>query len=129
MHIAALLPPADGETPLDHSRQEYVDPDGATLFTNDPGVKAALDVLNARWPWTISRQELVDAVHARLAVAAFTPSASLPEHVENLMGVLVLQGQARFRLDPIPGEVASAPLTLDGSARRMAAVRLEHGGA
>ena len=54
---------------LDHSRQEFEQLDGATLFTNDPGIKAALDVLSARWPWTLSRQELVDAVHDRLRSA------------------------------------------------------------
>ena len=42
-------------TRLDHSRQEYLESDGATLFTNDPGIKAALDALSARWPWTQSR--------------------------------------------------------------------------
>ena len=41
MHFAAWLPPVDGETRLDNSRQEYQEPDDATLFTNDPGIKAA----------------------------------------------------------------------------------------
>ena len=36
--------------PDGHSRQEYLDPDGATLFTNDPGIKAALDALSDHWP-------------------------------------------------------------------------------
>jgi methyltransferase-like protein len=50
MHFAAWVPPVDGQTRLDHSRQEYREPDDATLFTNDPGIKAALDALSARWP-------------------------------------------------------------------------------
>jgi len=86
LHLAALVPPADGPTRLDNSRQEYREAGGATLFTNDPGIKAALDVLSAHWPWTLSRQELVDAVHARLVDAGLTPSDSLPDIVDNLRG-------------------------------------------
>jgi methyltransferase-like protein/SAM-dependent methyltransferase len=119
LHIAAFVPPADGQSRLDNSRQEYKEADGAMLFTNDPGIKAALDALSARWPWTLSRQELVDAVHARLVDAGLTPSESLPDLVENLMGVLILQGQARYRLTPVLPEPASAPLRLDETARRM----------
>jgi methyltransferase-like protein/SAM-dependent methyltransferase len=120
LHIAAFVPPADGQTRLDNSHQEYVEADGATLFTNDPGIKAALDVLTARWPWTLSRQELVDAVHARLVDAGLAPSDSLPDLIDNLMGVLILQGQARYRLAPVsPPEPASAPLRLDETARRL----------
>jgi methyltransferase-like protein len=119
LHIAAWVPPADEPTRLDNSRQEYREADGATLFTNDPGIKATLDALSARWPWTLSRQELVDAVRARLVEAGLTPSDSLPETVENLMGVLILQGQARYRLHPVSPEPASALLRLDETARRM----------
>src|SRR6478672_12244551 len=68
-HIAAWAPPVDGETRLDSSRQEFEQADGATLFTNDPGIKAALEALSARWPWTLSRDELVEAVHDRLVDA------------------------------------------------------------
>jgi SAM-dependent methyltransferase len=120
LHIAAWVPPVDGQTRLDNSRQEYLEPDGATLFTNDPGIKAALDALSARWPWTLSRQELVDAVHDRLVSAGFNPSGNLPDHIDDLMGVLVLQGAAHFRLDPVLPEPAPAPLRLDETARRMA---------
>lgn len=118
-HIAAWVPPADEPTRLDNSRQEYREADGATLFTNDPGIKAALDALSERWPWTMSRQELLDAVHARLVGAGLTPSETLPDLVDNLMGVLILQGQARYRLHPVSPEPVSAPLRLDETARRM----------
>jgi methyltransferase-like protein/SAM-dependent methyltransferase len=120
LHIAALVPPVEEQTRLDNSRQEYRQADGSTLFTNDPGIKAALDALSARWPWTLSRQELVDEVHARLVSAGFNPSATLPDHIDSLMGVLILQGQARSRLDPVSPEVATTPLRLDETARRMA---------
>jgi methyltransferase-like protein len=120
MHFAAWVPPVDGQSRLDHSRQEYREPDDATLFTNDPGIKAALDALSARWPWTLSRQKLVDAVHARLASAGLNPSADLADHIDDLMRVLIMQGAAQFRLDPVLPEPASAPLRLDETARRMA---------
>src|SRR5262249_51552821 len=120
LHIAAWVPPVDGQTRLDQSRQEYRESDGATLFTNDPGIKAALDALSARWPWTLSRQELVDAVHTRLVSAGLDPSAELADHVDDLMGVLILQGAAQARLDPLLPEPACAPLRLDETARRMA---------
>ena len=119
LHIAAWVPPADEPTRLDNSRQEYREADGATLFTNDPGIKAALDTLSDHWPWTLSRQELVDAVHDRLVDAGLTPSDGLSETVENLMGVLILQGQARYRLQPVAPEPVAAPLRLDETARRM----------
>jgi methyltransferase-like protein/SAM-dependent methyltransferase len=119
LHVAAWVPPADGPTRLDNSRQEYREADGATLFTNDPGIKASLDALSDRWPSTLSRQELVDAVHTRLVDAGLTPSDSLSDTVENLMGVLILQGQARYRLHPVAPEPASTPLRLNETARRM----------
>ena len=120
LHVAAWVPPVDGPTRLDHSRQEYQEPDDATLFSNDPGIKAALDALSARWPWTLSRQEVVDAVHARLLSAGFNPSADLADHIDDVIGVLIMQGAAHFRLDPVLPEPAPAPLRLDETARRMA---------
>jgi methyltransferase-like protein len=120
-HFAASLPPVDGPTRLDSSRQEYLQSDGATLFTNDLGVKATLDALSASWPWTLSRQELVDTVHARLESAGFTPSANLSEVIDSLLRALIMQGEVRYRLDPVaPEPVAPEPLRLAETARRMA---------
>jgi methyltransferase-like protein/SAM-dependent methyltransferase len=119
LHVAAWVPPVDEPTSLDHSRQEYVVSD-ATLFTNDPGIKATLDALSARWPWTLSRDELVNEVHARLVEAGFNPSADLANHVDDLMGVLIPQGAARFRLAPVLPDSSPARLRLDEPARRMA---------
>ena len=48
------------------------------------------------------------------------PSDGLAEHIDGLMEVLILQGQARFRLDPVLPEPAEPPLRLDDTARRMA---------
>jgi methyltransferase-like protein len=119
LHIAAWVPPVDEPTRLDTSRQEYREGDGATLFTNDPGIKAALDALSDQWPWTLSRDELVVAVRTRLVDAGLTPSDALPDLVDNLMGVLILQGQARYRLHPVVPEPSGTPLRLEETARRM----------
>jgi methyltransferase-like protein len=119
LHVAAWVPPVGGRTRLDNSRQEFREADGATLFTNDPGIKAALDALSEQWPSTLSRNELVNAVHSRLVDAGLTPSDGLSDVVENLMGVLILQGQSRYRLDPVSPAPASEPLRLDETARRM----------
>lgn len=122
LHVAAWVPPAAEPTSIDNSRQEYVVAD-ATLFTNDPGVKAAMDALSARWPWTLSQAELYDAVHARLVSAGLTPGDRLAEHLDDLMGVLIMQGAASFRLDaimPEPGDPER--LRLDPTVRRMAQI-------
>lgn len=121
LHFAAWTPPVDGPTVMDHSRQEFQVADDATLFTNDPGLKATLEVLNDRWPCTLSRRELVDAVRARLVGAGFQPSVDLAGHVDSLMGVPIVQGQVRYRLDPVlPQASSSASPRLDEPRRRMA---------
>ncbi len=122
LHVAAQTPPIDGQTRVDHSRQEFRLSDGSTLFTNDPGIKTALDALSARWPWTLSRHELVDDVRARLALAGLNPSTEVPVSVDNLLGVLILQGHARFRLGPVSPEPASTPLRLFEPIRRIAEI-------
>jgi SAM-dependent methyltransferase len=131
LHFAAWTPSVDGPTQMDHSRQEYEVADGATLFTNDPGLKATFEALNARWPWTLSREELVNDVHARLVAAGFTPRANLPAEVDNLIGVLIVQGHARYRLDPVLPEPVppDAPLRLDEPLLRMAELSRGHGDA
>lgn len=129
VHIAAWVPPVDGQTRLDNSRQEYLVSDGATLFTNDPGLKATMDSLNARWPATVSRHDLVAEAQARLESAGFTVSSNLAEHVDNLMLVLILQGVAKFRLDPVSLEPASEPLRLAEETRRTVEVTRERGDA
>jgi methyltransferase-like protein/SAM-dependent methyltransferase len=119
LYFAGWVPPADGETRLDDSRQEYGQP-GATLVTADPGVKAALDALNARWPWTLSRQELVDAVQARLGSTGIEGAANLQVRIDDLLEVLILRGHVLYRLDPVLPEPAPTPARLDEPARRMA---------
>lgn len=120
LHLAATVPPLDGPTRLDTSRQEFQQADGATLFTNAPAIKAALDALTERWPWTLSHDELVATVRERLIAAGEHPSADLPAHIDDLTSVLVMQGQAHYRLDPVLPEPAGEPVRIDESARRMA---------
>ena len=120
LHVAARTPVVDGPSRLDRSRQEYAQSDGATLFTNDPGVKATLETLNAGWPWTQSRQQLVDSVRARMRSAGLVPSEDVEANVDDLVGTLIMQGQARFRLDPVSPGPRVGPLRLDEPARRMA---------
>ncbi|OYN78718.1 methyltransferase regulatory domain-containing protein [Mycolicibacterium sphagni] len=120
LHLSAFLPPADEPTRIDYSRQDYLQPDGARLFTNDPGIKAGIDALTDRWPWTISYQELVDAVSARLLAAGVAASPGLAANIENLMATLVLQGGASYRLEPLLPEPTRDPLRLSEPVRRMA---------
>jgi SAM-dependent methyltransferase len=120
MYFAAFVPPVDGPTRLDTSRQGYAAPGGATLFADDPGHKSAFDALTARSPWTMSRQELLDAVRARLASAGVSAGENLPERIDHLLEVLVFQGQVRCRLDPVLPEVATTPLRVGEPYRRTA---------
>jgi SAM-dependent methyltransferase len=120
LHFAASVPPVDGQTRLDHSRQGYLSPGGATLFTDDPGIKAAFDALSARSPWTLSHQELLDAVKVRLGSAGIDGGGNLQERIDHLIEVLISQGQVRSRLDAVLPEPASTPLRLDEPFRRIA---------
>lgn len=120
LHLAASVPALDGPTRLDNSRQEFQQADGATLFTNAPAIKAALDALTARWPWTLSHDELVADVSARLVAAGTQPSADLPAHLDDLTSVLVMQGQAHYQLDAVLPEPVGTPLKIDESTRRVA---------
>jgi methyltransferase-like protein len=121
LHFAAWLPPAGGETQLDDSNQEYGQA-GRTLFTQDPGVKAAVDVLTARWPWTLSRRELLDAVRARLAAAGIAVPVDQESKIDDLLEALIIRGLVRYRLEPVLPESVCTPLRLHEPTRRMAEV-------
>lgn len=119
LHFAAWLPPAGGEPRFDESRQEFGE-QGRMLFTHDPGAKAAVEALNARWPWTQSRHELLDAVHARLDAAGVEAAVDQETKIDELLELLIVRGLGRFRLDPVLLELASTPTRVDEPARRMA---------
>jgi methyltransferase-like protein/SAM-dependent methyltransferase len=120
LHFAAWLPPTGAATSLDDSNQEYGEQDGRSLFTPDPGVKAAVDALSARWPWTLSRAELLDAVHARLDAAGVNPAADQESKIDDLLEALIIRGMVRYRLDPIVPEPMRVPLRLPEKTRRLA---------
>jgi SAM-dependent methyltransferase/methyltransferase-like protein len=126
LHFAARVMPVDGQTQLDASRQGYEAPGGSTMVTDDPGTKAAFDVLTEHWPWTLSAQELLREVQARLAVAGVDGSAGLEERVNHLLEVLIVQGLAKCRVDPVAPPPASAPLRLHEPFRRTAEATRRH---
>lgn len=121
LHFAALLPVADGETRLDYSRQDFGSEDSPNVFTNDPALKAALDALNTRWPWTLSWPELQEAVRARLDDAGVDAGDNLQSRIDGLLEVLIVSGRAQFRLEPVSPQVDSA-LQIEEPSRRMAEV-------
>jgi hypothetical protein len=90
------------------------------LFTPDPGVKAALDALTARWPWTMSHDELLDAASARLSAAGVEAAVDQSARIDELLEVLFMRGLARYRLDPVLPGRAGALLRLDEPVRRAA---------
>jgi methyltransferase-like protein len=118
LHFAAWLPPVDERTRLDDSTQEFGGPSGV-LTTAVPDVKAAIEALTARWPWTLSRQELLDAVRARLSSAGIEAAADQEPAIDELLEYLIVHGLARYRLNPVLPPPTSTP-QLDESARRLA---------
>ena len=96
-----------------------------TCSSRDAGQKAALDALADRWPWTLSWQELVDAARARLGRVGRAAAPDLEARIEVLLERLILQGQARYRIDPVSPEPACTPIRLSESARRMAELTRE----
>ena len=119
LHFAAWLPPLAEATRLDASDQEYGRPE-ANLFTADPGVKAALDALTARWPWTLSRPELLYGMHSRLAAAGVEPSVDQNDRVDELLEALIMRGMASYRLEPVVAKPMGHPWRFDEPLRRIA---------
>ncbi len=119
LHFAAWVPPLEEKTRLDDSLQEF-GAAGQVLTTQVPDVKAAMDALTGRWPWTLSRQELLDTVQARLSSAGIAPAANQEVAVDDLLEYLIVHGLARYRLDPVLPEPTSTPPRLDEPARRLA---------
>lgn len=120
LHVAARLQPITGRTVLDDSNQHYGADGVAAVAAFDPAVKAALDVLSARWPWTCSWQELRAAVLTRLASSGVDAPADVDVRIDGLLEVLITRGHARYRLEPVFQRAASTPVRLDEPVRRTA---------
>jgi methyltransferase-like protein len=121
LHFPSWTPPLAGETPLDTSEQPYGH-SGMSFISADPAVKAALDALNARWPWTISRGQLLATVRARLTAAGIDGQGDFEGQIESLLEILIVQGHARIPLDPVAPAAAGIPIWLTPAVRRMAAM-------
>jgi len=121
LYFAAQMQPAGGPSRLDDSPQEYGAPGDLTLVTDDPVVKAGLDAFTARWPWTLTRQELTDTVAARIASAG-ADDTELEKRIDDLLEYLIFRGQVHYRLAAVAPEPAacSAMLRLPEPIRRMA---------
>ncbi|WP_326546053.1 class I SAM-dependent methyltransferase [Mycolicibacterium sp. ND9-15] len=126
LHFAAWLPPADTEPRLDDSQQEYGE-SPRNLFTRHPGVKAALRALNACWPWTLSRQQLLDEVDSELDRAGVAPASDQDERINDLLEALIIRGLVRYRLEPVAPGPTDSPLRLREPVRRMAELALKDG--
>lgn len=121
LHFAANTPATEGPTVLDETPQAYALSGGAALRVADPRFKATFDALTSRWPWTSSRAQVVDRAAARLRAAGLDadPSA-LQQIADQVLDLLIFQGCARWRTDPVAPAVASVPLRVDDPVRRMA---------
>jgi len=117
-HFAAWLPPAEA-TRLDDSNQRFGE-NATAVVTQDPAVKAALESLNARWPWTISHGKLQEQARERLIAARVDAPADLSDRVDSMLEQLITTGQARFRLDEVSGDPVSSPMRLPEAVRRLA---------
>jgi SAM-dependent methyltransferase len=83
----------------------------------DPVAKAAIDALADRWPWTLSWHGLVDAVRVRIGIPE---TSDVEDRIDALLECLIIQGHARYRLDPVSPEPVCIPVQLTEPARRMA---------
>lgn len=116
MHFATEMPVVDGPTRLDLSAQNYELSSGATVAIDDPALKIACEALTQRWPWTVSRAELVDA-----ATQLGLSRGDAGGRIDQLLAFLIVNGQARFRVDPI-----SAPPQVVETFRRIAEFTLHN---
>jgi len=98
---------------LDHSHQRYGADGVAAIVAYDPAVKAAIDALSARWPWTCTWQELRAAVRARLARADVDTPADLDIRIDGLLEVLITRGLARIPTRSGVSAPASTPVRLE----------------
>jgi len=124
LHFASWTPPLAGETTLDSEEQAFGN--GVMSFVvADAAIKAAVDALNARWPWAVSRADLLAAVRARLGAAGIDEQSDLDGRIDGLLELLIVQGHARIRLEAVSPPAAGVPIRLAPEIRRMALLARE----
>lgn len=124
LHVSAWLPPIGDHPILDAAPVEYGE-HGGTLVIADPVLKAALGAINDRWPWTLSREELLGETIIRLVDGSVARPPDLSHRIDSLLEALIVRGHARCRVEPV---VPSTPITsirLDEPARRLAELTRE----
>ncbi|WP_319435456.1 class I SAM-dependent methyltransferase [Mycobacterium sp. RTGN5] len=124
MHFATEMPVVDGPTRPDRSAQNYQLSSGATVSIDDPAMKIACDTLTWQSPWTLSRAQLVDLVSAELG----SSPEPVGERIDQLLEFLIVNGQARYRLDAVSPDPVSVPLRVNETLRRVAEFALREGG-
>ncbi|SBS78656.1 Methyltransferase type 12 [uncultured Mycobacterium sp.] len=123
LHFATEMPVVDGPTRLDQSAQTFQLSSGATVSIDDAVMKAACDILTWQSPWTLSREQLVDLVSAELGSS---PDA-IDERIDRLLEFLIVNGQARYRVDAVSPDPVTDPLRVNESLRRVAEFTLGEG--
>jgi SAM-dependent methyltransferase len=118
LHFASWTPPLAGETTLDSEKQPFGHA-AMSFVVQDAGIKAAVDALNARWPWTLTRADLLATVRGRLAAADIDEQSDLDGRIDSLLELLIVQGHARIRLEAVSPLAAGVPIQLAPEIRRM----------
>jgi methyltransferase-like protein len=119
LHFASWTPPLVGETTLDAVEQAFGNA-AMSFAVTDVAIKAAVDTLNARWPWAIPRADLLAAVRVLLGAAGIDEQSDLEGRIDGLLELLIVQGHARIRLQPVSPAAAGTPIRLAPEIRRMA---------
>jgi SAM-dependent methyltransferase len=119
LNFAAHLYCKDGPIRFDGQPQEFAAPShAANLTVGLSGLKRAIELLEKRWPATVTRDELVH--HAQLTqgdVGAVAPEI-LADAVDELLEMLVLRGMARIRLAPVEVAAEVDGVIIDPIVRR-----------
>ncbi|KND57365.1 Methyltransferase [Candidatus Paraburkholderia schumanniana] len=98
LHVAASLTCADAGVQLDQSPQSFRTPAGAVIVVDHPVWKAAALALTQAAPFTMSFDQLRDAVRKRTGEAA---GEALDTTLTAFIEAIVVRGLGRYRLGPV----------------------------
>lgn len=125
LHFAANLACIDGNTRLDDSPQSYGQA-GSNITLQRAEMKAALELLSAAWPDTVSYQELVQRTCERCPTAA---RPSVTAIVDQLLETLIIRGWAKIRLSSVRVARAGDQIDIGKTIRLAAKLSQEEGSA